>query len=312
MKVCDPHFHLWDIKERPNPNLGEAVEQNLPRYVATDYLADMAQLPTPLELVSGVHVETVVGQMQGGAVIDPVAETRFVSAQLNARRHAAGIVSYVHLAQDTIAAEQVLQQHAEAADGRLRGVRMILNHHADNPDLTWPQVERGDFLGDSLFREGINLLGEHGLSFDLQCNPHQFLDAATTFAEHPETPVILNHLGSFHDGEDAAYEKMWRQGMKALSEVPHVSVKLSMLFFCAKDYHKDQDKEEHVRSLVREVIDMFGADRCMFASNYPVDRIMGIDIGTLYGRFLAWTTDWSDTERAALFHDTAARVYRLG
>ncbi len=93
--------------------------------------------------------------------------------------------------------------------------------------------------------------------------------------------------------------------------MPHVSVKLSMLFFCAQGYHEDEDKEEHVRRLVREVIDMFGADRCMFASNYPVDRIQGIDVATLYGRFVAWTQDWSEAERAALFHDTAARVYRL-
>jgi len=309
MKVCDPHFHLWHIAKRPNPNLGAAVAQHLPRYVATDYLADMAQLPETLELVSSVHVETVVGQMDGGAVIDTLEETRFVSAQMNARRHPGGIVAYVHLARDTEKAEKLLREHAEAADGRLRGVRMILNHHPDNPDLTWPQVERGDFLRSAVFKEGIEMLGANGLSFDLQCNPHQFMDAALTFADIPQTPVILNHLGSFHDGEDEAYEEMWRHGMRTLAALPHVCVKLSMLFFCAQGYHEDEDKEEHVRRLVREVIDMFGPHRCMFASNYPVDRIQGIDVATLYGRFVAWTMDWSEEERAALFHDTAARVY---
>ena len=73
----------------------------------------------------------------------------------------------------------------------------------------------------------------------------------------------------------------------------------------------DAAKEEHVRRLVREVIGLFGADRCMFASNYPVDRIQGIDIATLYGKFVAWTADLSEAERSALFHDTAARVYRM-
>ncbi|MBT6146747.1 MAG: amidohydrolase family protein [Gemmatimonadetes bacterium] len=311
MKVCDPHFHLWDIDKRPNPNLGSAVEQHLPRYVATDYLADMQQLPPPMELVSSVHVETVVGQMEGGAVVDTLNETRFVSAQMNARRHPGGIVAYVHLARDTALAETLLREHAEVADGRLRGVRMILNHHPDNPDLTWPQVERGDFLTSAVFKEGIALLGEYDFSFDLQCNPHQLMDAAATFADLPQTPVILNHLGSFHDGEAEPYEDMWRDGMRALAALPHVCVKLSMLFFCAQAYHLDEDKEEHVRRLVREVIDMFGADRCMFASNYPVDRIQGIDVPTLYGKFSEWTSDWSEPERAALFHDTAARVYRV-
>ncbi len=311
MKVCDPHFHLWDIGKRPNPNLGTAVAEHMPRYVAAEYLADMAQLPAPLELVSSVHVETVVGQMAGGAIVDTVEETRFVSAQMNARLHPGGIVSYVHLAQDTELAEKVLHQHAEAADGRLRGVRMILNHHPHNPDLTWPQVERGDFLRSAVFKEGIALLGEHDLSFDLQCNPHQFMDAAATFAELPQTPIILNHLGSFHTGEDDEYEEMWRAGMQALASLPHVSVKLSMLFFCAPGYHLDTDKEELPRRLVREVIDLFGPKRCMFASNYPVDRIQGIDVATLYGKFLAWTQDWSEEDRAALFHGTAARVYRV-
>ena len=311
MKVCDPHFHLWDIHQRPNPNLGTAVEDSLPAYTATDYLADMKQLPATLELASSVHVETVVGQMEGGAVIDAVEETRFVGAQMTPTSHPCGIVAYVHLAQDKGQVERMLQQHAEAAGDRLRGVRMILNHHPHNPDLTWPQVEHGDFLHGHRFKEGIALLGEQELSFDLQCNPHQYQDAAATFGDCPQTPVILDHLGSFHDGEDAAYEAMWRDGMQALARLPHVSVKLSMLFFCAQGYHTDAAKEEHVRRLVREVIGLFGADRCMFASNYPVDRIQGIDIATLYGKFVAWTADLSEAERSALFHDTAARVYRV-
>ena len=311
MKVCDPHFHLWNIHQRPNPNLGTAVEEHLPTYTATDYLADMKQLPATLELVSSVHVETVVGQMEGGVVIDAVEETRFVDAQMDPTGHPCGIVAYVHLGRDTEQAGRLLRQHADVAGDRLRGVRMILNHHATNPDLTWPQVEHGDFLRGERFKEGMALLGEHGLSFDLQCNPHQYVDAAATFGEYPQTPVILDHLGSFHDGEDAAYEGMWRDGMRALASLPHVFVKLSMLFFCAQGYHTDAAKEEHVRGLVLEVIDLFGAHRCMFASNYPVDRIQGIDIARLYGMFLAWTADLPQAERSALFHDTAARVYRM-
>jgi predicted TIM-barrel fold metal-dependent hydrolase len=312
MDVCDPHFHLWNIHERPNPNLGTAVEESLPVYLAADYARDLAQLPAPLRHTASVHVETVVGQMEGGFVVDPLAETRFVVEQMSTAEHPVGIVAYVHLDQDPETVAQALRQHEGAAAGQLRGVRMILNHHPTNPDLTWPQVARGDFLGSAAFGEGIALLGEQGLSFDLQCNPHQFLDAASAFSAHPQTPVILDHLGSFHDGEDEAYEQMWRDGMSALAQLPHVFVKLSMLFFCAQGYHTDGDKEAHVRRLVRETIDRFGADRCMFASNYPVDGIQGVDVETLYGKFLAWTADLSEADRRALFHDTAVRAYRLG
>jgi predicted TIM-barrel fold metal-dependent hydrolase len=249
--------------------------------------------------------------MDGGHVIDTVGETRWVCDQIAPTDHRIGIVSYVHLARDTEESSVVLQQHKEAAGGRLRGVRMILNHHPDNPDLTWPQVERGDFLTDTRFHEGIALLGEQGLSFDLQCNPHQFLDAAATFADYPQTPVILDHLGSFHDGEDDGYEQMWREGMQALALVPHTYVKLSMLWFGRSGYHEDHDKEAKIKNLVRETIDTFGPDRCMFASNYPVDRIAGIDIATLYGQFVAWTADLPPADRASLFHGTAAGAYKL-
>ena len=311
INLCDPHFHIWDIHVRPNPNLGEAVAQNLPVYHAADYLNEMEQLPPSLKLVSSVHVETVVGQKEGGHVLNTVGETSWVIEQMEPTGHRFGVVSYVHLARDTEETSVVLRQHQDAANGKLRGVRMILNHHPENADLTWPQVEHGRFLQDEAFQEGISLLGESGLSFDLQCNPHQFLGAAEAFSGYPATPVILDHLGSFHDGHDDAYEALWRDGMQALSEVPHIHVKLSMLWFGRTGYHEVPDREAKIRDLVLETIDRFGPDRCMFASNYPVDRIAGIDITTLYSQFDSWTAHLPESTRQALFHDTAARVYRM-
>ena len=82
LRVCDPHFHLWDIHNRPNPNLGEAVNESLPVYLAEDYARDMGQLPRSLKVVAGVHVETVVGQMEGGFPLDTVEETKWVYEQL--------------------------------------------------------------------------------------------------------------------------------------------------------------------------------------------------------------------------------------
>ena len=83
MKVCDPHFHLWNIHERPNPNLGEGVNKSLPVYEAGDYVRDMRDLPVPLNLTSGVHVETVVGQMLGGFPLETVEETTWLCHQLS-------------------------------------------------------------------------------------------------------------------------------------------------------------------------------------------------------------------------------------
>lgn len=315
LPVCDPHFHLWNIDERPNPNLGEAVEERLPIYQAVDYRAEMETLPAPLKLASAVHVETVVGQMEGGARIDTMEETKWVYSQLapTQAEHPFGMVAYVHLAKDTSETERLLDQHLAESNGRLRGVRMILNHHHDNPALTWPQVERGDFLTSMQFKEGIALLGERNLSFDLQCNPHQLTEAANVFRDYPQTPVILNHLGLLYEGDDSArQEQQWREGMQALADLPHVDVKLSMLWFARAKFCEDAEAEAKVRDLVREAIDLFGVERCMFASNYPVERLMGISIPALYGKFLDWTADLPDDQRWALFHDTAARAYRLG
>ena len=304
--LCDPHFHLWDLAERPNPNLGDVM----PAYRAADYAQDMSELPPELQRVSGVHVETVVGQVPSGVPVDTVEETRWVRDQLEptAAEQPFGIVAYVHLERDIAAAERTIEQHLAAAGGHLRGVRMILNHHPDNPDLTWPQVE-GDVLQSSRFRDGLALLERHNLAFDLSCNPHQVADAVAVFRDFPNLRVVTNHLGFLHDGEDQTHEDLWREGMAALAALPNVYMKLSMAWFARDAFHEDAAKEAKIAAVVQELIERFGCSRCMFASNYPVDKLRGISIGYLYAKFLEWSADLSDDERRALFHDSALSAY---
>ena len=311
LPMCDPHFHLWDLPTRPNPNFGPVEDLPLPSYLATDYDRDMAQLPAPLQLVSSVFVETVVGQMEGGARIDAVDESRWICAQMQAREAERPfyLVPYVHLARDTAA--DAIAQHARVAGGRLRGVRMILNHHPRDPELTWAQVESGQILRNPLMREGLSLLRERGLAFDLSCHPHQVADAVEVLGQIPDLRVAINHLGFLHDGEDRAHEDLWRTSIKALAALPNTYMKLSMLWFARNAYHREADQEAKVRDLVLETIDAFGCDRCMFASNYPVDKTKGISIPALYGKFLDWSAHLSADQRAALFHDTAVKAYQL-
>ena len=304
--LCDPHFHLWDLAERPNPNLGDVM----PAYRAADYSQDMSELPPKLQRVSGVHVETVVGQVPGGVLVDTVEETRWVRGQLEptSAEQPFGIVAYVHLERDIAAAERTIEQHLAAAKGRLCGVRMILNHHPDNPDLTWPQIEDG-ILQSSRFRDGLALLERHNLAFDLSCNPHQVADAVAVFRDFPNLRVVTNHLGFLHDGEDQAHEDLWREGMAALAALPNIYMKLSMAWFARDAFHEDAAKEAKIAAVVQELIERFGCSRCMFASNYPVDKLRGISIGYLYAKFLEWSADFSDDERRTLFHDSAISAY---
>jgi predicted TIM-barrel fold metal-dependent hydrolase len=300
--LCDPHHHLWDLLSHPNPNLGKGA---LPSYLPADYAADMAQLPAPLDLVSSVHVETVVGQTPGEAVVDTVDETRWVCSQLSPDpTRPFGIVAYVHLAQPLSTVEAVLDQHAEAAQGRLCGVRQILNHDPDDPSLTWPQVE-GDLLNRPAFSQGLALLEKRGLSFDLSCHPRQVAKAATVLQKHPDLRVVINHLSFLRQG----HEEEWRRAIAVLAALPNAYMKLSMLPYGHPGYHQSPASQKHMGDYVRETIEAFGPDRCMFASNYPVDKVMGIGIADLYGGFLEWSADLSDPERRALFHDTAVRAY---
>jgi len=134
---------------------------------------------------------------------------------------------------------------------------------------------------------------------------------------------VLDHLGHPRylggDSEDEAKIFEWKEGMRALAELPQVHVKLSMLGYAVPGWHMDTRKAELAKSLVRWVISTFGANRCMFATNWPVDGFgdgghsssNGLDIPTLYAHFAEWVADLPEADRQALFHKTAEAFYRI-
>ena len=134
---------------------------------------------------------------------------------------------------------------------------------------TWPRTVK-NFLSpvDETFAKNFPLLAEHGLSFDLQCNPSQLLDAAAFLSKHPSIAVVLDHIGSLrlHRGtkdEDEAMMTAWKQGMEALAALPNVHVKLSMVGYSVEGWNKDPTLEAEVVSAFRTCIDLFGTKRCM-------------------------------------------------
>lgn len=225
---------MWNVHTHPNPTLGELGER-LPVYSLLDYERDAG-----IGVSGYVHIETVVGQAAGAAKkgLDPVDETRGVlqQAAMEGRERQVKVVAFVKLSQMPEAAA-VLAAHQAVAGGKLVGVRMILNYSDEDEALTWPQVERGDFLtgGVPSFREGFALLGKHGLSFDLQVNWFQLRGAAAFLQGFPDTVVVLDHMGCLKltgaadEEEDAKRVAEWREGMRALASLPNVYVKLSML-----------------------------------------------------------------------------------
>ena len=187
-----------------------------------------------------------------------------------------------------------------------------------------------DYLRDpepaAKFEAGFALLADRGLSFDLQCAPVQLPMAAALCARHPGVPVVIDHLGKVRhlraDGsaDDEAKLAEWRAGMKQMAALPQVYVKLSMLGYCVPGWHATDSKEALIKALVLEVIELFGASRCMFASNFHISASgsdsdgaspTGPEMPELYEKFQSWVADMSTEEQAMLFAGSAAAFYRL-
>lgn len=124
--VCDPHFHVWDAERRPNANLGDIVK-TIPVYT----VARLVEESKGLDLRSALHVETVVGQMEGGFKLDTVSETREVMRQAPdfGPHRKLGVVAFVHLGQEDAA--EVIAAHKAAAGSAFVGIRMIMNYSAE-------------------------------------------------------------------------------------------------------------------------------------------------------------------------------------
>ena len=227
---------------------------------------------------------------------DPQAETRHLSALADARGFPQALVVQADLA----APDAGKQLAAQAAFPRVRGVRQVLNRHSDRHYA----FAQADHMDNPVWRAGFADLAAYGLSFDLQIYPHQADQAARLAAEHGGTPLILNHAGMWADRGLAGW-RAWKTGLRALAAESNVAVKISGLGMFDRDWTL-----ESVRPLVLETLDAFGPDRAMFASNFPVDKLSGTYVAT-WRAFDTITADLDDVARAALFRETARRVYRL-
>jgi predicted TIM-barrel fold metal-dependent hydrolase len=294
--IADPHHHLWDLSLHRYPWL--VNEQDPERfsgddssirqsYLVTDYLADTAGW----RVDKSVHVEA--GFDRG----DPVAETAWLQSIADRHGYPHGIVASASLHDSRV--EALLEAHCSHAN--VRGIRQILNWHAD-PHKTY--TTRADYMADPAWRRGFAQLRRYGLSFDIQIYPGQMREAAGLAGDFPDVQIVLNHTGMPVDRDAEAIES-WRTGMRLLARQPNVAVKISGLGMC--DWHWTRDT---IRPFVRETIEAFGSGRCMFASNFPVDRVYS-SFEVLYSAFDSITKDFTASERRGLFHDNAVRFYRL-
>jgi predicted TIM-barrel fold metal-dependent hydrolase len=294
MKVVDPHMHLWDLERLHYPWLAhpKVTFSGDNKLLASTYrMADYLAEAEGIEVLAVVHVDA------GHDAADPLAETRWLQAQADAGAFPQGIVAYADLSKPDV--EALLEAHA--AHRNVRGIRQILNVHADP---LFDYVGR-HYLHEPAWRSGFALLEKFGLSFDLQIYPSQMPDAAGLARAHPDTALILNHTGMFVDRGSVAGWREWRDGLRALAANPNVSVKISGLGMVDHGW-----SVESIRPYVLETIDAFGVARCMFASNFPVDRLHG-SYRAVWQGFAQAVAGASQAEHAALFRENALRIYRL-
>ena len=265
-----------------------------PKGAARGSSAEAGYTARDIEVLKVVHVEA------NHDPADPVEETHWLQGLANegdAREFPNAIVAAADLSADD--AQAVLEAHA--AFPNTRGIRQILNVHADP---LYNYVSR-HYLHDPAWRRHFALLARYGLSFDLQLYPSQMDEAAALAREHPDVPMIVNHTGMFVDRHSVQGYRAWREGMRALAACPNVAVKISGLAMFDHDW-----TVESLRPYVLETIDAFGVERSMFASNFPVDRQFGSypELWNAYARIVSGA---SDDEQAALFRGNAERIYRI-
>ena len=312
LPIIDPHYHLWDDKRG--------------RYLFDELVEDVN---TGHNIVATVSMEAGAMYRDYGPVeMRPVGETEFVngfaamsaSGRYGKSRLCAGIVGHADLMLgDRV--QPVLEALIAAGNGRFRGIRYGLAWDVAHPQFLRRQVTPHLML-DPVFRRGYARLQPLGLSFDAWQFYPQSPELADLLRAFPDTNVVLNHVGGLlgtppHDKRDEVFA-IWRERVRELVQFPNLSVKVGGLGMpsCGWDFHlrevppSSEELAAAWRPYIETCIEAFGAGRCMLESSFPVDK-QSCGYGVLWNAMKRITQGCSAAEKAALYHETAARVYRL-
>ncbi len=312
-EIVDPHHHLWDFP------------------TGTYLLPELHQdTGAGHNVTQTVFVECGAGYRdQGPEHLRPVGEIEFVrgQAELSAEQEGAEIAAIVGFADLTRgeAVEEVLEAQQAAGGGRFRGIRHANAWDASDQIRESHTKPPAGLLGHSNFRAGFAKLGEMGFSFDAWMFHPQVKELVDLAASVPETPIVLDHLGGPlgigpYAGIREEVRATLRPALEALAQHEQVVVKVGgigmSIYGVGLNRFPEAPTSEQVAELwsedIRHCVDTFGPERCMFESNFPVDR-QGCSYTVLFNAFqrVAEEAGWSSVERAELFSGTARRFYRL-
>jgi predicted TIM-barrel fold metal-dependent hydrolase len=291
--TIDAHHHIWRLKDLPwlsgpqVPRIFGPYQPICRDYGIDEYRRDVAGC----DIVKSIYVQT---NWPAGQSYD---EARWVQSVVAATGWPHANVAHADLADPY--AGVLIERLARLP--ATRGVRQQLHWHA-NPQYRF--APRPDVMNDADWRRGLAMLADHGLLFELQVFASQMADGAALARSFPDIVFVLEHAGMLEDVSPQGW-RLWRDGMAALAQCPNVNVKLSGL-----GTFVHACREDVMAPVIAETVAMFGADRCCYGSNFPIEKLW-TDYGTLYATFRNAIVHLGDSEQAAILHDTAARLYRL-
>lgn len=288
--ITDPHCHLWDLSlgyhgwlsDRESELLGSLKPLNK-NYLLDDYLEDTKEFV----LDKFVHVEAV-------STLYAKQEVESLLHLSNKTDKLGGIVAGADLLDPGV--EKLLEYYSSVP--LVKGIRQILSWHENSK---YRATDRSDDLVNPLWERRFSLLKKYPLSFDMQLCPTQMQEAYQLAKKYDDTKIILNHAGSPIE-EDYP---VWIKGIKKLAACHNVSVKLSG--FGMLNHHWTA---KTIKPIIHDVIEHFGVDRCMFASNFPVDKLY-CNFSSMMQAYHATVEDFSVNEKEKLFSKTAKLVYRI-
>jgi len=294
LRIIDAHFHLWDLDENHYPWLVDESHPSLVQgraalrrnYLVTDYLRDVGDLP----VVAGVHIQAEHDYR------DRVRETRWLqhtAARPDSRGFPQAIVADADFASPDV--EEVLAQHASFAN--TRGIRHALHRRLD-------AAEPYDPLQDPAWLRNFPLLATYRLSFDMQLFPRQAKAAVELIRRNPDVQFVLTH-NAMPFLRDAPNVELWSRAVRAYAELPNVAIKISGFGAFDPDWNA-----RSIDPIVSQVIDAFTPQRCMLASNFPVEGLVK-PYREIWNVFFEYFAPYSQDEQEMLFWRNAARIYRI-
>ena len=296
IEIIDAHHHFWDLNQNYYPFLSNKIDESFflgdyelirKNYLPTDYVSDSKEH----NIIGTIHCEAEWDRN------DQVGETRWLENLSKKNKFPNAIVAHAWFHKKN--SEEIIAK--QASFDMVKGIRSkpITKLSPNSDDLTGEGS-----MQDINWRNGLKLLEKYNLNYDLRIPNWHLEEAIEIVRLIPNTKVIINHAGFPWDRTKQGME-YWRKGIKLMSLEPNTFIKLSEFGVKDKDWDYSQNEQ-----IIKELIDLFSPQRCMFASNFPVSKIK-ISFKDLYNNYKKIVKSFSSDEKKWLFAKTASEVYNL-